>query len=161
MDDTAFFAGLRPELATLARKHRDACRAAHLHVQFESGYRAPAVQDALYRHGRQLTEHGWVVVDPHAVVTNATADRSPHCRGAAYDLWLLFGHAGEDHLRNATMDPKDGWGPAEIEQQTTLWGAVVRIGTELGLVAGASWPRLRDFPHFEIKGWRELPLKEN
>jgi len=161
VDDARFFAGLRPELAELARQHRAGCVAAQLHTAWgqDGGWRSPAAQQRLYEQGRKLTPTGWVVVDARKVVTNATAATGPHCRGAAYDLWLLFGRNGEQHLRLATMDPKDGWTPQEIEQQTTLWAAVVRIGTRPGLVAGAHFPRLKDFPHVELARWRDLPMK--
>jgi hypothetical protein len=160
--DDDFYAGLLPELAALAKEHKAKCEAAKLHVQFsgDGGYRPPSVQTRLYRQGRELTPTGWVVVDEKKVVTNATAAHAPHCRRAAYDLWLLFGKPKEGHLRLATMDPKDGWTSAEIEQQTILWGAVVRIGAELGLEPGAHWPKLKDWPHFQLPDWRSFPMPQ-
>lgn len=161
MDDATFLAGELPELTRLALLHRAGCGAAHLHTAFgeDGGYRTPAMQLRLWKRGRELTPTGWIITDPRKVATHALPAKAPHCRGAAYDLWLMFGHTGEDHLRRATMDPKDGWSAKEIETQTILWAAVVRIGTELGLVAGANWPHLKDFSHFELANWRDLPMK--
>ena len=138
-------------------KHIACAKAAGLHTIVTAGFRTWEEQIDEYRKGRAQTPEGWKIVDERAVRTRALPMDAPHCRRAAYDLWLLFGHSGEQHLRLATMDPHDGWTPAEIELQTTLWGALVRIGAELGLVCGAHWPKLKDWPHFERPDWRDLP----
>lgn len=131
-----------------------------LHTLVTAGYRTWGEQIEEYQKGREMTPKGWAVVDRREVRTDALPDRDPHCRRAAYDLWLLFGRHGEGHWRLATMDPKDGWSASEIEQQTTLWGALVRVGADLGMVCGAHWPKLKDWPHFERPDWRSLPEPE-
>jgi hypothetical protein len=141
-------------------QHIAIAKAAGLHTLVTAGYRTWREQIEEYRKGRAMTAGGWVVVDERAVTTRALPGRAPHCRRAAYDLWLLFGKDGQGHWRRATMDPKDGWTSAEIERQTILWAALVRIGTDLGMVCGANWPKLKDWPHFERPDWRELPAPE-
>lgn len=131
---------------------------AGLHTLVMAGYRTWSDQIKEYAKGRAMTAKGWEVVDEQAVRTRALPDRDPHCRRAAYDLWLLDGHSGQGHWRLATMDPNDGWTPQEIERQTILWAALVRIGSELGMVCGANWPKLKDWPHFERPDWRDLPV---
>lgn len=130
-----------------------------LHTLVTAGARTAEEQTAEYEKGRTRVRPGvWTVTDERAVVTRALPKDAPHCRKAAYDMWLLFGKPGEGHKRLATMDPKDGWSSAEIERQIILWAAIVRIGTDLGMEAGAHWTKLKDWPHFERPDWRTLPL---
>lgn len=140
MKDAAFFVGLRPELADLARIHRDRCANVGLPVVFTSGFRAPATQMALYEEGRAWQRGiGWHVVDPHLVVTNAIPEHAPHCRGAAYDVAPIDQHEQIDWKR------------------IDLFEAVARLAPP-GLVWGGSWRRLKDLPHYELVGWRNLPM---
>lgn len=141
-------------------QHVAVARDAGLHTVVTAGGRTWQEQLGEYAKGRRQTPHGWEVVDPHAIVTWGLPKDAPHCRRAAYDLWLLFGKPREPHWRLATMDPKDGWTSAEIEQQTTLWGALIRIGADLGLTCGAHWAKIKDWPHFERPDWRSLPEPE-
>lgn len=131
-----------------------------LHTLVTDGARTWGEQMEKYAIGRKRSSRGWVVTDRREIVTDALPDEAPHCRAAAYDLWLLFGKAGGGHWRRATMDPEDGWTSAEIERQIILWAAVVRVGTDLGLVAGAHFKKLKDWPHFERPDWRTLPMPE-
>jgi hypothetical protein len=152
---------LEPFTKAKCEEHRRIATSIGLHTLVTEGARTWGEQMERYAIGRARTSRGWIVTSRRDVVTDALPDHAPHCRAAAYDLWLLFGHAGEGHLRLATMDPKDGWSSAEIEQQITLWGALVRIGTELGMECGAHWPKLKDWPHFERPDWRDLPAPES
>lgn len=138
--------------------HISLARDIGLHTRVSAGARTWDEQMIEWAKGRNKLPNGsWEVVDRRKVSTDALPLKAPHCRRAAYDLWLLFGKSGEGHMRLATMDPRDGWTPSEIEQQTTLWGALVRIGGELGMECGAHWPKLKDWPHFERPDWRNLP----
>lgn len=146
--------GLHLDLQPKAREHRERCHRLGIEIVFRAGFRTWAEQMTEYEKGRARTPGGWVVVDDDLVVTRALPDRAPHCRGAAYDCYPLYKE------RAATMDPRHGWSHGEIEAQMRLWLEVVRIGAdELGLGAGARWPKLKDFPHFEMPGWRSLPLE--
>jgi hypothetical protein len=159
MSERVLIESLEPWTKAKCVEHQRIARSVGLHTLVTAGTRSPQEQMTEFAKGRRLDPTGiWVVVDERLVVTRALPSEAPHCRAAAYDLWLLFGKPGEQHLRLATMDPKDGWTPAEIEQQTTLWGALVRIGGELGMEAGAHWPKLKDWPHFERPDWRSLPV---
>lgn len=159
MSERAMIESLEDWTRKKCEQHQAIARDAGLHTVVSAGARTWAEQMVEYRKGRQEVNHSgiWQVVDERLVVTRALPSKAPHCRRAAYDLWLLHGKPGEAHWRFATMDPKDGWTHAEIEQQTTLWGALVRIGGELGMECGAHWPKLKDWPHFERPDWRTLP----
>ena len=135
-------ASLRPELADKARVHMDRCWKKGLALAITSGWRSPAEQMTLFRLGRQQTLDGlWHIADPSKVVTNAMPDRAPHCRGAAYDVVPL-------------VKEKAAW------DRLDLFQAIADCAQGLGLVWGGSWPKFKDLPHFELEGWRSLPLKE-
>jgi peptidoglycan L-alanyl-D-glutamate endopeptidase CwlK len=142
MDDAKFFGGLLPETAELAKKHRWRCEEHGLHIVFTSGWRSPDEQKALFQKGREYQDGiGWTVVNSHQVVTNATADHAPHCRGAAYDC--------------APVDDKEriDWNRLDLFVSMAKYAPTP-------LIWGGTWPKLKDFPHFELPNWRGLPLKE-
>jgi hypothetical protein len=145
---------LRLQLACREHIRRDASLGIETLLPKDGGFRTADEQLHIFGRGRDYDKARgtWVVIDRKLVVTDALPEDAPHCRRAAYDLWVLF------HGRRATMDPRDGWTPAEIAEQLRLWGQHVAIGHELGLVCGAHWPRLKDWPHFEIPEWRSMPL---
>lgn len=134
-------AGLHPDLATKAREHRRRAELLGIEIAFTAGFREPAEQTALYQKGRVLDAGTWHIVDPHKVVTNALPEHAPHCRRAAYDLVPIV------HER-AAWDRLD------------LFDRLGQIGRELGLVWGGDWKKIVDLPHFELPGWRLLPMPE-
>lgn len=141
MDDAHFIAGLRPELAELAQLHRRRCHAMGISIVFTAGWRSPQEQTALYEKGRAWERGiGWHVIDPHLIVTNAVPEHAPHCRGAAYDCAPIV----NEHI---------DW------NNHALFDAVSRCAPP-GLLWGGTWPKLKDLPHYELPGWRSLPLKE-
>lgn len=130
-------AGLRPELAQLAIEHRAACEKVGLPLLFLSGRRSAEEQMALYTKGRSVTKDGiWVVTDPHLVVTMALPEHSPHCLGAAYDCAPVPSHRVD-------------W------NRIDLFERVGRLAP-VGLLWGGMWAKLKDMPHFELVGWRNL-----
>lgn len=132
--------GLHVDLQPKARAHRSRAQTLGIDIVFTAGFRTPHEQMALYAKGRGLDATGvWHVIDPHLVVTNALPSSGPHCRRAAYDLVPIV------HER-AAWDRLD------------LFAELGKIGKELGLVWGGDWPKLKDLPHFELPGWRLLPL---
>lgn len=94
------------------------------------GARTVETQEQLYAQGR--TTRG-------RIVTNARAEQSAHCWGAACDIALLGDRGG-------------GWLPAEHE----AWDVLARLARDSGLVTGADFKGLVDRPHVELAGWREL-----
>lgn len=139
MTDSEFFSGLLPEMAQLALLHRNACHAHGISIVFTAGWRSPAAQMALYEKGRVHTAAGWSVIHAHEVVTNATPEHAPHCRGAAYDCAPVV---------NERID----W------NNLALFEAVAKFAPP-GLTWGGVWPKLKDLPHYELPYWRGLPLK--
>lgn len=134
-------AQLLPELADLARRHMAMCENRGLSIAFTSGWRSPEEQTKLYGKGRAQIDGVWHVLNPHSVVTNALPVSAPHCRGAAYDVVPIVNE-------KAVYDRLD------------LFADIGRMGESLGLVWGGSWPKFKDMPHFELSGWRALPLKD-
>lgn len=130
---------LHVELQPLARTHRDVAHHLGLDIIFTAGRRTWAEQMAAYGKGRSMTPHGWIVSDPAKLVTFALPEQAPHCRGAAYDIVPIV-------KERAAWDRLD------------LFAELGRIGKELGLVWGGDWPKLKDCPHFELPGWRSLPM---
>lgn len=129
-------AGLNPELAALAIRHRTACERAGIPLVFLSGRRTWQEQMDLYAKGRARTAEGWIVVDAHEVVTMALPDRDPHCIGAAYDCAPAPGHRVD-------------WNRLDLFQRVAQLAPA-------GLVWGGTWPKLRDLSHYEMVGWRTL-----
>jgi len=87
-------------------------------------------------------EHGWVVVRPHEIVTFALPDSAPHCKGAAYDIAPLVNEIPAWH-------------------RLDLFQAVADLSIGLSLVWGGHWDRIKDLPHYELPGHREMPIKEH
>lgn len=131
--------GLYTELQPLARLHRKMAEQRGIEIVFTSGKRTWIEQMEQYKKGRLLTASGWVVTDTSKVVTFALPDQAPHCRGAAYDIVPIV-------AERAAWDRLD------------LFLELGRIGKECGLVWGGDWIKLKDFPHFELQGWRSLPM---
>lgn len=134
--------GLLPELAAKARIHLARCDGKGIGVAVTSGWRTPTEQLALYAKGRARTPDGWVVLRPHEIVTFATPEHAPHCKGAAYDIVPI-------------VDEMPAW------HRLDLFQAVADLSLGLGLVWGGHWDRIKDLPHYELPGWRELPIKEH
>lgn len=133
-------AGLRPELAELARRHDALCTARGIVLAFTSGYRTPERQLELYAQGRRLTDAGtWHVIEPAKVVTNALPTQAPHVRRAAYDVCPV-------------VNERPAW------DRLDLFQTIGEEGERLGLIWGGRWPKLKDMPHFELRGWRNLPM---
>lgn len=139
MNDTIFFSGLVPDLAALARQHRERAHALGLSIIFTAGARTWSEQIDDFAKGRVRTATGWEIVNPEAVVTHALPDVDPHVRRGAYDLCPI-------------VNERAAW------DRLDLFDELGRIGEELGLVWGGRWPHLVDRPHFELRNWRELPL---
>lgn len=131
--------GLVPELADLAREHRRRAEMLGLSIVFTAGKRTWDEQMRDYEKGRARSPAGWIITDPHAVITKALPDVDPHVRAAAYDLVPI-------------VNEKAAW------DRLDLFDELGRIGEELDLVWGGRWPHLVDRPHFELKNWRELPV---
>jgi|SRR5882724_4501851 len=122
---------VHPQLASLIRK------LAELHaaefpdntLRVTQGLRTWAEQDELYAQGRTT---------PGAIVTKAPAGHSWHNYGLAVDLVpLVRGVADWDHSH-------------------PNWQRMVAIGESLGLVSGARWGSLKDYPHWQLVG--SLPI---
>lgn len=151
---------LHKDLQPKLRQHLSRCQSKGVSVALTSGWRSPQEQWAIYARGReQRTAQGfvvtpsdpdyftlkggtWVVVDHSKVVTNATPEHAPHCRGAAYDLCPV-------------VNERAAWDRLDLFQM------IADCATGLGLTWGGSWPKFKDMPHFELPNWRGLPLKES
>lgn len=136
MTEETLIAGLHPDLQVKARAHREK---AGFPILFTAGRRSWSEQIHEYEKGRARTSDGWVVVDPSRVVTFALPVQAPHCRGAAYDIVPI-------------VNEKEAW------DRLDLFAELGRIGKLLGLVWGGDFQKIKDCPHFEMPGWRTLPM---
>lgn len=148
--------GLTRDLQPLAREllRRAALEGLETIVPKTGGARTSAEQMKRYALGRHHDATGrWVYDDPitrKGVVTNAQPHNAPHCHRAAIDVELL------ERGRVLTLGPD--LGAEERAKQLVLYCKLGRIGEDLGLVWGGRWASIRDFPHFELKAWKHLPL---
>jgi len=105
------------------------CHASGLSVLVTCTRRTPEDQAALYAQGRTT---------PGPVVTWAKPGESRHETGEAWDVVPL---------RNG----KPVWGTTGAD--LLLWQQVGAIGEAAGAEWAGRWPaRIREFPHFQIKG---------
>jgi peptidoglycan L-alanyl-D-glutamate endopeptidase CwlK len=124
---------LRPQAQALARRFMAAVReapqlrAAGVAAKIISGTRTYQEQAALFALGRTR---------PGNIVTNASAGRSNHNFGIAWDLGLF---KGADYL-----------------QQSPLYDVVGALGRDLGLEWGGDWSSFVDKPHFQLKTGQTL-----
>lgn len=130
---------LHPTLQPLCDQFLANCVHAGYRVGISCTYRSDEEQDEDYAKGR--TTDG-------IIITNASAGQSPHNfvlgdgtpAAAAFDFYIYAG-SGQ------TLD----WNPLD-----DVWQAVLKIGTDLGLVSGSTFPR-KDYDHLELPNWKDTP----
>lgn len=128
---------LDADLYPLCIKFIDACHAQGINVIITETYRSSEQQDADFAQGRTL---------PGRIITNARGGESPHnCTddegkpaSCAFDFAIRQG--------DGTLD----WNAADPAWQTAL-----SIGKGLALVSGGDWHSPKDYPHFELKDWKD------
>ncbi len=147
----ADLAGLLPPLVDAFTRTRARCASAGIDLREVDGFRSPMKQIANFQKGRAFDpEHGWHVVDHALVVTNALPAQAPHCRGAAID-GMIF-----ENGKPLTMDPH--LPAAEAARQLLMYTRAGEIGESEGLVWGGRFKSIKDYDHFELPGWRDLPM---
>ena len=127
-------ATVRPELADAAlRVAYRALREHGIRILWTQGIRSDEEQAALFAKGRTA---------PGQIVTYAaTADSTPHGRGAALDFAV-------------TLGGKPAWDAAALP----LYDLVGAIAKQEGLEWGGDWPPPKtDKPHLQLPGWKALP----
>lgn len=117
---------LLPVAQTKANRFLMLCKDAGIELLVTATYRSPQEQDDLYAQGR---------TKPGAVVTQVRGGMSMHNYRVALDVVPM---------RNG----KPVWGTRG--EDLALWKEVIRIGEFVGFEAGGSWPRFKDFPHFQF-----------
>src|SRR5215472_5240771 len=100
-------------------------------ITVAQGLRTWAEQEALYAQGRTVPGH---------IVTNAQGGYSWHNFGLAVDVY-------PENLADITAAPNIDWNPDH-----PVWKAMEQVGVSLGLESGATWIRLVDAPHFQLRG---------
>lgn len=148
--------GLTPSLqpTVLLLLHRAKMEGLNTLIASTGGARTAAEQLTLYAKGRHHSDSGdWVYDDPvhrSGVVTNALPKDAPHCHRGAVDVLLLEGGkvlSMDSHLP-----------PPELARQLALYCRLGAIGEDLGLIWGGRFRSIHDYPHFELRDWRLLPL---
>lgn len=119
-------ADLLPEVQSLLVKLVGQCTAVGLKILITSTYRDNESQNDLYAQGR---------TKPGKIVTNAKAGQSAHNHRVAFDFVPL------------DKDGKPDWNDLEKFKK------VGAIGESIGLEWGGSWLKLKDYPHFQKKGF--------
>jgi hypothetical protein len=146
-------AQLRPEAREpFTLLERRAWEDAGLRVVFLPPVRTDDAQLKLFAQGRELRGGTWVVVDQLRIVTNArTSDQSPHGvrRRAAADVVFLVG----DRVVAPAVGVVDSW------HASHPWEQLMALAESCRLEAGGRWTGpLRDLDHFQLPGWKTLPL---
>jgi len=113
-------------------------------------FRTPKRQWELYKRGRKRVGVDWVRVQGEDGVTNAQPHQTPHCvmregkpGSCAIDIALVLTSSSGSRKWLPDDDPR--WGI--IPTSCGLVGAEV--------VSGAMWRSIRDWPHVELRSWRE------
>lgn len=119
-----------PRLADLVRKMADTLAQEGIVIRVVQALRTIAEQDALFAQGR---------TKPGNIVTNARGGQSYHNFGLAVDC--VPSKFGPDK----PYDP-------DWNEKNPSWQRMIAVGTGLGLNSGATWRKLKDFPHFQLTG---------
>lgn len=101
-------------------------------------YRSNEEQANDYAQGR--TTPGKIITDEpagHSAHNCTLKDGTPSAR--AFDFYIQL---ADRQLDWSESDP--------------LWQRAVQIGESLGLISGSCWLGLKDFPHMELKDWRNI-----
>lgn len=139
------------ELMTLAQVMLDKAQWDAWRVKIGSTFRRPDAQLKLYMQGRiKLPDGNWKVDPKGRVVTHALPHQTPHCvvdRGGnpaalAADIWIVNAVSGE-------LAPDDN----------LVWAIVPAAAFRASpgfFASGAFFKSLRDWPHVERRGWKDL-----
>ena len=144
-------AGLHPAVIRFHAARIQACYGRNVPVRMVGGLRDPLEQQRLYRIGRALVDGRWIVVDPHAVVTQL--EIGWHNFGLASDLALLV---GEKTVTWEDAD-RDGDGMSDWNEVALATEECGHFDRDLGEI-GYFWKRFVDPPHAERH--RGLALEE-
>ncbi len=107
------------------------CRGEGIHAFFTTTYRSNEEQEELYAQGR--TKAG-------KIVTNARAGQSKH----------NFTIDGKPAARAFDVAVKNDDGSLNWNTKHPHWKRIGEIGKALGLVWGAEFKSIKDFPHFQM-----------
>jgi peptidoglycan L-alanyl-D-glutamate endopeptidase CwlK len=123
---------VHPKLAELVRTMAMDLALQGITIRVTQGLRTWDEQKALYEQGRSTLGN---------IVTNAAPGHSYHNFGLAIDVVPM-----------TTLGPN--W-----NSKDPVWQKIVAAGKAQGLVAGAEWRTLPDYPHFQLTG--SLPVSPN
>lgn len=149
-----------PELQRLCLEHIRRCEQRGVQVAIVSARRSIADQTTLYKKGRTLQNGVWVKTGK--VVTNALPEKSSHCPhvdekgnvgGAAYDLAVVVDEKPVFEDKSVLAD-----GTAIVSPRVEYTEVIGPQGEAVGLIWGGRWKSIIDMPHFELSGWRSMPL---
>lgn len=118
---------LHPRFANLISQLENQCAAKGLAIEFSTGYRSAAEQDALYAQGR--TTAG-------SIVTNARGGYSQHNWGIAADFF-----------QNIKGREWENW----------FFDTVGPMAESLGMGWGGRWTDFPDRPHLYLPDWGDMP----
>lgn len=125
---------LDERLRALCTEWLKQCWSAGLDPLITCTYRSPEEQDELYALGRTA---------PGKKVTNLRGGQSKHnAKNGDVPAALAFDFVP---MRNG----KCVWGVTQPEDKA-IWEKYITIAENLGLVCGARWKSLRDWPHLEL-----------
>lgn len=112
-----------------------------VYLEVDCVYRSPEEQFELYKKGRNKTDKGlWVVTDREAIVTNIDGYK---IKGAhnynparAIDVCAVNNQTGKRSWKEEWYTP------------------LIEIAERYNLVSGGKWKSLKDFPHIEIRDFK-------
>lgn len=119
--------GLHPKLMEAISATLNEAKARGLTVAVNSGLRTAEEQELLYAKGRTV---------PGDIVTN----------GRAYESWHNYGLAADIVFK----DSKGNW---TWNKKDSEWEELGKIGELFGMEWGGRWPRFKDMPHFQMRGF--------
>lgn len=135
---TQRLAQLHPVLQHQVTQLDQVLAAKGIECRIVQGLRTLAEQDAIYAQGRTT---------PGKIVTNARGGQSWHNYGVAFDF--IPGIRGA-----ASWQPN--WNPGHPDYAT-----MIAEGCSLGLISGAHWKHLPDYPHFQLACLPVSPTQEH
>ncbi len=131
-------AQVHPVLAAKIRTMADALAAEGIVIRVVQGLRTYDEQAALYAQGRTA---------PGPKVTNAPPGSSYHNYGLAIDFCV--GIPGSNPWQ-------PDWKATDSKGLRPTWARAIKLGKAQGLVSGADFESIKDYPHLQMAG--NLPI---
>lgn len=112
------------------------------HLVITTSFRDPKEQFELFKKGRTMdTQGNWITTDKSQIVTNVDG----------YKILGAHNYYPSRAIDVAVVSNKTG----KITWEEKYYHPLLDIAKRLGLESGGSWTSIKDWPHIQIKNYKE------